>query len=71
MLHRSNESDVMQRPIRIAVLVVLLLALGVFAVTEWLPALLFLPAAGGVLLISEYGRSVPGRSPRDSGHPRS
>lgn len=60
----------MQRHVRIAVLVVLLLALGVFAVTEWLPALLFLPAAGGALLVSEYGSSMPRRSPRDNGHPR-
>lgn len=61
----------MHNKIRVATLIVLLLALGLFAVTEWLPALLFLPAAGGVLLLNEYGTFRPGRTRRDGEHPRS
>lgn len=38
----------MHTTVRVAAMIVLLLGLGLFAVTEWLPALLFLPAAAGV-----------------------
>ena len=60
----------MHNKVRIAAIVVPLLALGLFAVTEWLPALLFLPAAGGALLVDESGMFRPGRPRSDSDRPR-
>ena len=60
----------MHNKVRLAAMVVLLLALGVFAVTEWAPALLFLPAAAGALLVNNYGAFAPGRTRRDREHPR-
>lgn len=60
----------MHNKVRVAAMVVLLLALGLFAVTEWLPALLFLPAAGAALLVNEYGAFTPGRTRRERDHPR-
>ena len=64
-LHGLNGSDVMHTKVRVATIVVLLFALGLFAVTEWLPALLFLPAAAGVLLVNESGMLTPGRPRND------
>lgn len=60
----------MHNKVRLAAMVVLLLVLGVFAVTEWAPVLLFLPAAGGALLVNNYGAFAPGRTRRDREHPR-
>jgi hypothetical protein len=60
----------MHAKVRVAAIVVLLLALGLFAVTEWMPALLFLPAAGGALLVIELGMLTPGRSDSDRNRPR-
>ena len=52
-------------------MIVLLLGLGLFAVTEWLPALLFLPAAAGVLLVNESRMLTPGRPRSDKDRARS
>ena len=70
-LHGLNGSDVMHTKVRVAAIVVLLLALGLFVVTEWVPALLFLPAAAGVLLVNESGMLTPGRPRSDRDRPRS
>ena len=70
-LRELNGSDVMHTKVRVAAIVVLLLALGLFAITEWLPALLFLPAAGGALLLNESGMLTPGRSRGNRARPRS
>ena len=70
-LRELNGSDVMHTKVRVAAIVVLLLALGLFAITEWLPALLFLPAAGGALLLNETGMLTPGRPRNDRDRPRS
>lgn len=61
----------MHTKVRVAAIVVLLLALGLFAITEWLSALLFLPAAGGVLLLNESGMLTPGRPRNHRDRPRS
>ncbi|MFC4903885.1 hypothetical protein BJF77_05355 [Kocuria sp. CNJ-770] len=60
----------MHHRVRIVALVVLLLALGLFAVTEWLPALYLVPAAGGTLLVNEYGARSPGPGRRERDRPR-
>lgn len=70
-LRELNGSDVMHTKVRVAAIVVLLLALGLFAITEWLPALLFLPAAGGALLLNESGMLTSGRPRNDRDRPRS
>ncbi len=61
----------MHTTVRVAAMIVFLLGLGLFAVTEWLPALLFLPAAAGVLLVNESGMLTPGRPRSDKDRPRS
>lgn len=61
----------MHNKVRFAAMVILLLVLGIFAVTEWVPVLLFLPAAGGVLLVNNLGAFTPGRTQHDREHPRS
>ena len=60
----------MHTKVRVAAIVVLLLALGLFAVTEWLPALLSLPAAAGVLLVNESGMFSSSRLRGDRDRPR-
>jgi hypothetical protein len=49
---------------------VLLLALVLFAFTEWLPLLLFLPAAGAALLLHASGPSTTGRTRDGDRSPR-
>lgn len=49
---------------------VLLLALVLFALTEWLPVLLFLPAAGAALLLNTSGPSTTKRMPDGNRSPR-
>lgn len=56
--------------VRIAAMVVLLFALVLFALTEWLPALLFLPAAGTALLLNRPGSSTTVRTRHGNGSPR-
>lgn len=49
----------MQKPIRIAAILVLLAALGVLIFTHWWPALLFLPVGTAMLLSDGRTYSVP------------
>ncbi|WP_216698756.1 hypothetical protein, partial [Arthrobacter sp. H41] len=66
----ADGRDVMHKPMRIAALAVLLVALGLLAFAQWLPALAFLPVGTAMLLADGHHFSTaPPRKRRESEPP--